>query len=111
METKKFILLDVCLSDYFRGHSNTVFCTSVNGETTFNELIEGLEADMINWDSDFFNGFTGNDLDYAFEKFKKDNENLINSSEAVFPDLDTPSYDEIEGHDIDCYAYFTVMDN
>jgi len=44
----EIVLIDVCLSDYFRGSSNTVFAVPVHNTTTAQDIKNGILYDYNN---------------------------------------------------------------
>ena len=95
-------LVDVCNSQYFRGHHKLCFQLMVCGNTTYQELM----VDMLNWQ----NTDHIEDLDWdAFQTAVDDFFSVVkcDMSEKVFDFLDTPTTDE-EAEEWDCYAYFTI---
>jgi hypothetical protein len=49
------IYLDTCLPDYFQGFGGDVICTPVDGESTNQDVLDGLLSDLQSgprWDND-----------------------------------------------------------
>ena len=102
----ELVLLDVCLSDYFQGHSNMTFCVEVTSDTTLSDILEEIESDCqeINDHS----GFTYHDYYSAIQKFIKDSHDLSKK----FDDTLEYSNDDYSNDDLDLesiYAYFSIL--
>ena len=95
-------LVDVCGSQYFRGHHKLCFQLLVTGYTTYKEL----KVDMLDWQ----NNEHIENLDWdAYQTAVDDFFSVVkcDMSERVFPTLDAPLTDE-EAEEWDCYAFFTI---
>jgi len=105
---KKFVLIDVCQSDYFRGHHNQVYGIPVDGSLTIQDVINSLDDELNVYELNEYSGFTYKELDQSFELFKTENKDSLNK--ICFPDLDKWSdLEENEEDDFEsCMAFFTL---
>lgn len=101
---KELTLIDVCLPDYFRGHSNETIAIPVDGSITIGEVIKGIESECNMLELTKYSGFTEAELDAALIHLKT--RHCMELNDRAFPDLE--SYNENEDYIDSVYAYFTV---
>ncbi len=81
---KNFHLLDICLSDYFAGHSLPVLAVPVYAGQTWKQLFDALE-DEINGD-ERFELTDENEINQALKRLRDDNQHQ--SGKPVLPDVE-----------------------
>lgn len=101
--TAFFQQLDVCLSDYFCGHRNFVFAVPVTCETTFNDIIEALESEYIEFNE--YTGFNETDFNEALESLKSDLSEILNTVPESCKYIET----DLDGDSESVYMYFTII--
>jgi len=101
MEKYKFLLLDVCTSDFFQGYSGTVLAVPVDGSTTKEELTDLIKDEYNSCDWDKLPDLSG------FEVTQMCNDFIL-TDEPFKGQLD-PRPEEGDDCAESCYMYFTVV--
>ena len=99
---KQLGCLDVCVSDYFGGHENTVIAVPVDGKTTVEDVFLSIRDEVFSWSSEP-DGYSFEDFDNAFSVALANNIDILN--EIAYPELEVADDNE----DWNVYAYFTVV--
>jgi hypothetical protein len=93
--------LDTCLPDYFNGFGGEVFAVPVDGDATYQDVLDGLHSEINSW-----SGYMDSEQakDTAWDELHASADEMFKVNAPVHLDKTWSRFAE-DG----CYAYFGVM--